>query len=179
MLARPLLGERLTAARCLGLLLGLAGVNLLVFSEPPAVAWAKLPGVASILMAAMLFALGAVLAKRAPIAMPPFAAVAWQAGLGTLPLLVGMLIEQPDLRAIDALGGLALISSGALANGLGYITWFAALQRLPASLVGIGSLLVPAVGVAASAVMLGEPLGWRECGALALTLCGVAIASRR
>jgi probable blue pigment (indigoidine) exporter len=179
LLARPLLGERLTAARCLGLLLGLAGVNLLVFSEPPAVAWAKLPGVASILAAAMLFALGAVLAKRAPLAMPPFAAVSWQAGLGTLPLLVGMLIERPDLRAIDTLGGLAFISSGALANGLGYITWFAALQRLPASLVGIGSLLVPAVGVLASAVMLGEPLGWRECGALALTLCGVAIASRR
>jgi drug/metabolite transporter (DMT)-like permease len=145
------------------------------------VAWTKLPGVVCTLMGAMSFALGAVLAKRAPLTMPPFAAIVWQTGLGAVPLVIGMLIERPDLRAIDAdaLGGLAFVSSGALANGLGFITWFAALQRLPASLVGIGSLLVPAVGVLASAVMLGEPLGWRECGALALTLCGVAIASLR
>jgi probable blue pigment (indigoidine) exporter len=179
LLARPLLGERLTPARCLGLALGLGGVSLLVFSEPPAVAWSKLPGVVCTLMAAMLFALGAVLSKRAPLDMPPFAAVVWQIGLGAAPLLIGTLIEQPDLHAVDALGGLALVSSGVLANGLGYITWFAALRRLPASLVGIGSLLVPMIGVLASAAALGEPLGWREGGALALTLSGVAIASRR
>jgi drug/metabolite transporter (DMT)-like permease len=130
-------------------------------------------------MAAMLFALGSVLSKRAPLNMPPFAAVVWQIGLGAVPLLVGMLIERPDLHALDVRGGLALVSSGALANGLGYITWFSALRRLPASLVSIGSLLVPMIGVLASATALGEPLGWREAGALALTLSGVTIASRR
>jgi probable blue pigment (indigoidine) exporter len=179
LLARPVLGERFTATRGLGLLLGLSGVSLLVFSEPPAAAWSKLPGVVFTLIAAMLFALGSVLSKRAPLNMPPFAAVVWQSGFGTLPLVIGMLIEQPDLRTVDAFGGLALVSSGTLANGLGYITWFSALRRLPASLASIGALLVPAVGVLASAVMLGEPLGWREGGALALTVSGVAVASRR
>jgi probable blue pigment (indigoidine) exporter len=127
----------------------------------------------------MLFALGVVLAKRAPLNMPPFAAVSWQTALGVLPLVIGMILERPDLGAVDAHGGAALVTSGALANGLGYLTWFAALRRLPASLASIGSLLVPMIGVMASAVMLGEPLGWREGGALALTLSGVAIASRR
>jgi drug/metabolite transporter (DMT)-like permease len=179
LLARPLLGERLTATRSLGLLLGFGGVCLLVFSEPPAAAWIKLPGIAATLAAAMLFALGAVLLKRKPLNMPPFAAVSWQTGLGSLPLVAGMLIERPDLGAVDSAGWLGLVSAGAFANGLGYITWFAALRRLPASLVSIGVLLVPAMGVLASAAALGEPLGWREAGALALTLSGVAIASRR
>jgi uncharacterized membrane protein len=128
MLARPLLGERLTASRGLGLVLGLAGVSVLVLTESPAVAWTnwtKLPGVVFTLMGALLFALGAVLSKRAPLNMPPFAAVGWQTAIGVLPLLAGMLVEQPDFRAVDALGGLAFVSSGALANGLGYITWFA------------------------------------------------------
>jgi drug/metabolite transporter (DMT)-like permease len=125
----------------------------------------------------MALALGAVLSKRAPLSMPPFAAVSWQMGLGTLPLLAAMLIERPDFGAVDRLGGLAFVSSGVLGLGAGYITWFAALRRLPASLVGIGALLVPVVGVLSSAVLLGEPLGWRECGAL--TLSGVAIASWR
>jgi drug/metabolite transporter (DMT)-like permease len=179
LLARPLLGERLTATRFLGMLLGLGGVALLLAAEPQAQSWMKLPGVALALAGSMLFALGAVLSKRAPLMMPPVAAVSWQIGLGSVPLLLGMLFEQPRFGALDAAGGLALAGSGALALGAGYLTWFAALRRLPASLVTIGSLLVPVVGVSTAAVMLGEPLGWRECGALALTLCGVVIASRR
>jgi drug/metabolite transporter (DMT)-like permease len=178
LLARPLLGERLTPARCLGLLLGLSGVVVLVAVEPQAAAWAKLPGVALALAGSMLFGLGAVLSKRSPLSMPPVTAVAWQIGLGTLPLLAGMLIEQPRFGAVDAIGWSALAASGALAMGLGYITWFAALRRLPASITTIGSLLVPVIGVSASALMLGEPLGFRECGALTLTLSGVAIATK-
>jgi drug/metabolite transporter (DMT)-like permease len=44
LLALPVLGERLTAARGLGLMLGLVGVGLLMLSEPPAEMWTKLPG---------------------------------------------------------------------------------------------------------------------------------------
>lgn len=179
LLARPLLGERITAARGVGLLLGFSGMGLLVFSGPPAAAWGKLPGVVATLAAAMLFSLGTVLSKRAPLSMPPFAAVCWQTAIGAVPLVIGMMIERPDLSAVDGAGGLALLSSGMLSNGLGFVTWFAALRRLPASLVSIGSLLAPVIGVILSALALGEPLGWREAGALALTLSGVAIATRR
>jgi probable blue pigment (indigoidine) exporter len=89
-----------------------------------------------------------------------------------------MFVERPSLAAIDMRGWLALAASGVLALGVGYIAWFAALHRLPASLVTIGSLLVPVIGVSTSGILLGEPLGLRECIALALTLSGVVIASR-
>lgn len=59
-----------------------------------------------------------------------------------------------------------------------YACWFAALDRLPASTASIGTLMVPVVGVLASAAMLGEPLGVREATALALTLGGVVLAAR-
>jgi drug/metabolite transporter (DMT)-like permease len=179
-LAWPLLGERPTAARGLGLLLGLAGVGLLVAHGAPdgVDPWAKLPGVALALAAAMLFALGTVLAKRTPVTMPPAALVAWQTGLGMLPLiLLWLVFETPDFAALDTRSWLALAYGGGLAFGLAYITWFAALRRLPASVATIGSLLAPVVGVLASAAMLGDPLGLREIGALALTLSGVALAT--
>jgi probable blue pigment (indigoidine) exporter len=178
LLARPLLGERLTFARGLGMTLGLSGVILLVLVQPEGGSWAKLLGAAFALSGSVLFGLGAVLSKRTPLLMPPVAAVSWQIGLGTVPLLLGMLVERPTLAAIDVRGWLGLAASGVLAVGIGYIAWFAALQRLPASLAAIGSLLVPVVGVLASAAALGEPLGLRECSALALTLSGVVIASR-
>jgi drug/metabolite transporter (DMT)-like permease len=178
-LAWPLLGERPSLARSTGMLLGLSGVVLLLAAEPPVDAWAKIPGVLLALAAAVLFALGTVQAKRAPLGMPPVAGVAWQAGIGTLPLLLaGLLVEDPHFGAIDTAGWLALGYSGALAFGLAYITWFRALRLMPASLATIGSLLVPAIGVVASALMLGEPLGLREIGALGLTLSGVVLAAR-
>jgi drug/metabolite transporter (DMT)-like permease len=154
-------------------------VSLLVLVEPQGGGWTKLPGIALALTGSVLFGLGAVLSKRRPLVMPPIVAVAWQIGLGTVPLLLGMLLERPYLAAVDAAGWVGLAASGALALGVGYVTWFAALQRLPASVVATGSLLVPVVGVLTSAATLGEPLGLRECTALALALSGVAIASRQ
>jgi drug/metabolite transporter (DMT)-like permease len=35
------------------------------------------------------------------------------------------------------------------------------------------------MGIVAAALALGEPLGWRETAAMALTLSGVALALRR
>ncbi|MGK9233662.1 DMT family transporter [Inquilinus limosus] len=178
LLAWPLLGEKPTLARGIGLVLGLSGIVLLVAHEAPGDAeiGAKLPGVALALAGSMLFALGTVLAKRAPVAMPPTALVAWQTGLGLLPLLLfWLLFEQPDFAALDGFGWLALVYGGALAFGLAYVAWFAALRRLPASVATIGSLMAPVIGVLASVAMLGDPFGLREIAALALG--GVALAA--
>ncbi|HEY9344459.1 MAG TPA: DMT family transporter, partial [Inquilinus sp.] len=163
-----------------GLVLGLSGIVLLVAHGTPGEAGiaAKLPGVAFALAGSMLFALGTVLAKRAPVAMPPTALVAWQTGLGLLPLLLAwLLLEEPDFGRLDAGRWAALVYGGALAFGLAYVAWFAALRRLPASVATIGSLLAPVVGVLASVALLGDPFGLREAGALALTLGGVALAT--
>jgi drug/metabolite transporter (DMT)-like permease len=59
-----------------------------------------------------------------------------------------------------------------------YLTWFAALRRLPAGAAAIGTLLTPVVGVLAGAAALGEPIGVREALALVLTLGGILLALR-
>ncbi len=98
-------------------------------------------------------------------ARPAAAAAAWQ------------LLEQPDFAGLEVKAWAALVYGGALAFGLAYVCWFAALRRLPASVATIGSLLAPVVGVLASVALLGDPFGLREIGALALTLGGVALAT--
>lgn len=177
--AWPLLGERPTRRRVAGLLLGLAGVAVLVGARPPSASLAALPGVACVLGAAVLFALGAVLAKRLPLGLPPLAGTAWQVALGTAPLLLAAaLFERPDVARVSAAGWAGLAYGGVFALGLAYIAWFGALRRLPASTAAVGTLLVPVVGVFGAAVLLGEPLGWRQAVALAMTLAGVALAVR-
>ena len=59
-----------------------------------------------------------------------------------------------------------------------YFSWFAALERLPASVATIGTMSVPVIGVVASALALHEPLGLGQIAALGFTLAGVALATR-
>ena len=51
---------------------------------------------------------------------------------------------------------------------IAYVCWFAALARLPASVAAIGTMAVPVIGVAASAIALHEPLGIGQIAALIL-----------
>lgn len=173
------LGERITARRLTALGVGFAGLLVLVLGDGLDVGLAKLPGVGFALAAALLFSLGTVVTKRWPVAMPPASLVAWQTGLGCLPLLVGALIfDSVDVAAISTQSWLLLLYGGIAPLGLCYLAWFAALKRLPASAAAAGTLLTPVVGVITAALFLGEPLGWREILALSLTIGGVVLAIR-
>lgn len=176
--AWPVLGERPTAGRVTGLLAGLGGLLLVVGPPGPALA-ERLPGVLCALAAAILFALGTVLIKRRPLALPPMAAVVWQVALGSVAMLAGaLLLEWPPTFELSPPGWLLLVYMAAMPLGVCYLAWFAALRRLPATLAGIGSLVAPIIGVLSAAAVLGEPFGLRQGLALVLVLGGVALAAR-
>jgi drug/metabolite transporter (DMT)-like permease len=61
---------------------------------------------------------------------------------------------------------------------IAYVCWFAARERLPASVAAIGTMAVPVIGVIAAAIVLHEPLGIGQIAALVFTLAGVALAAR-
>ena len=48
-------------------------------------------------------------------------------------------------------------------------------RLFPATIAAIGTLAIPIVGVYASALLLGEVVGWRELGALLLICAALAI----
>lgn len=173
------LGEPPSLRRLLALALGLGGLAVLVLGQGVEVGLAKLPGVAAALGGAVLFSLGTVVTKRWPLAMPPTASTTWQMILGTLPLLVAaLLLEHPDFAGLSAEAWLFVLYGGIGPLGLCYLAWFAALRRLSAAAAAAGTLLTPVVGVSASALLLGEPLGLREVMALSLTVGGVVLAVR-
>lgn len=182
LLAWPVLGERPTPWRMAGLALGLGGVAVLVGPLAAArggVLAAKLPGFVAISCTALLFAFGAVLAKRMPTRSPPMVAAGWQIALGTLPLVPAALIfDHWAGHTIHTGGWLAFGYVAVIALGVAYLAWFRALDLLPAATAAIGTLMVPVVGVLSAGLMLGEGLGTRQLLALAMTLAGVALALR-
>lgn len=177
--AWPFLHVRPTLRDIAALLLGIAGVALLLGADGFAFTEAKLIGIALALACAILFALGNVL-NRAQLPMPPLVVVAWQVGLGCLVMLIlGIAFEHPHLGAITPVGIACFVYMTLVPMGLCYLTWFETLRRLPPTSASTGMLLVPVIGVVSAAFILGEPLGVREVAAMALTLGGVTLALRR
>ena len=179
LLAWPLSGQRPTMRASVGLLLCMAGLWLLLGSRQAPLGQTTLIGAGFALAAALLFAFGTV--ALGPLAeLAPIPSLAWQLGLGCLPMvLIGVIWEQPHLADVNATGWLLMAYMTAVPMGLCYLSWFAALRRLPPATASVATLLTPVIGVFAAAAALGEPLGLREPGALTLTLGGVALALRR
>jgi drug/metabolite transporter (DMT)-like permease len=177
--AWPMLGTPPRLRDIVALALGIAGIAVLFAGHALAFSTGKLTGIALALAAAMLFAFGSVRTK-APLPIDPIAQVAWQVGLGCAPMILfGLSVEQPDFARLSSTGATVMVYMTLGPMGLCYLTWFAALKRLPASTAAMGTLIVPIIGVIAAAILLGEPLGIREAVAAALTLGGVALAIRR
>ncbi len=176
MLAWPVLGERPTLLRTLALVMAFAGLAAIMGGNGAAATTVQLPGIIMALSGAVGFALGTVLAKKLPL--PPLPAAAWQIGLGCLPVaIVGLLVETTHLEAVTELGWWLLVYSTLIQFCIAYVSWFAALARLPASVAAIGTMAVPVIGVVASAVALHEPLGLTQMAALLFTLAGVVLAT--
>lgn len=179
LMAWAVLGERPSGRRIAGLVLALAGLVVLMFGKGVAVGLEKAPGVALGLASAVLFSLGTVVTKRWPLGLPPTAATVWQVGIGIAPLAVlAVVFDPPGFAALSPLGWALIAYGGVFALGLCYLSWFAALRRLPASAAAVGTLLTPVVGVLSAGMLLQEPLGWRELTALSLTVAGVLFAMR-
>ena len=177
-LAWPLLGERPTALKFLALVLALGGVGLLVGAGKMQATWHTVPGVAMGLIAAMLFGLGTVLAKLAPLALPPATSVAWQAGLGAIPVGAFALFETADWSLVTPVGWACVVYIATIPLTVAYLAWFRALRLVPASVAATTVLVSPLVGVIGSTLMLGEVLGVGQIVGLAMTLTGVALAAR-
>ncbi len=179
LLAWPILGERPNLLRVISLVMAFAGLAAIMGGNGVAASAEKMPGIIMALGGAVGFAVGTVLAKKLPLTLPPLSAAAWQIGIGSLPVaIVGLFVEKADVAALSNLGWILIVYSTVIQFCVAYVSWFAALSRLPASVAAIGTMAVPVIGVIASAVALHEPLGAGQITALVFTLAGVVLATR-
>ena len=179
LLAWPILGERPNLLRVISLLMAFAGLSAIMGGNGFAASVEKLPGIIMALGGAIAFAVGTVLAKKLPLQLPAIPAAAWQIGIGCLPVaVVGLFVEHADITAVTNIGWVLLFYSTVIQFCVAYVSWFAALERLPASVAAIGTMAVPVIGVVASAIALHEPLGPGQIAALVFTLAGVVLATR-
>jgi drug/metabolite transporter (DMT)-like permease len=179
LLAWLILGERMSLKRILALMMAFAGIAALMGGNGIEASMTKLPGIALVLSGAFAFALATVAAKRLPLRLPLIASTALQIGLGSLPVaLAGLVLEHPRLEVLSTTGWAVMAYMTIIGFCVAYVCWFAALERLPASVAAVGTMSVPVIGVVAAAIALQEPLGIGQLSALMFTLAGVSMATR-
>ena len=170
-----LLGEKFAASKVFGLLLGVAGLMLLIGPELVALQRSPVGGL-FMLCAALSWAFGTTLFKRFRWTVPVASNVGWQLLLAAVPMaVVAALLEPfPDFMALsrDAVIALAYIYGFPMI----FCQWayYKTVHLFPASIAAIGTLMVPVVGVYSSHFILAEPVGWSELGALVLIVAALA-----
>jgi drug/metabolite transporter (DMT)-like permease len=155
LMAWPIFGERLTRASSLGLMLCIIGLTVLVV--PVAASGAPL-GLLLALGSSLLWAAGTLYLKWARIEGDPIALTAWQLFFSVAVMLVCLALFQGDapIWPRQASTFYALAYHGVLGVGISYFLWFQIVGRLPAATASLGILTSPVVGIASSALIIGE-----------------------
>lgn len=165
-------GERFSAMGWIGLGMALAG---LVYLMLPGVAAPDPFGAFLMALAGVAWGVYSLLGRTAG---DPLRATAWNFLLCS-PLCLGVLGVFADEMVLDVQGGILAIASGALASGIGYVIWYAALPLLQARQASVVQLSVPVIAALGGALFISEPLTARTLIASALTLGGIALVLTR
>ena len=186
LLAVPVLGEPMTRTKVIGLILGVAGLAVLM--GPDIVVLQTAPvGALFMLGAAASWGTGTVLFKRFRWQTPISVLVGCQMMIGLAVIApVALLFEPtPDFAALKTETWAAMIYLIALPMIFCQWAYLKVVSLFPAAIAAIGTLAVPIVGVYSSAIILGEPVGWSEflamtliCGALVVVLVIPALQAR-
>ena len=169
------LKEPITRYKIAGLLLGMAGLSVLIGEDLFVFGVAPL-GALFMLAAALTWAIGTVLFKMYRWSAPVSTMVGWQLAAAAVPItLVALLFEPiPDLSQLSHQAVLALVYVFALPMIFCQWAFFKVVSMFPATVASMGTLAVPVVGVYSSAIILGEPVGWHEVAALLLICAALA-----
>lgn len=173
-----LIGERISWRAVAGVLLGLAGIVVLV--EPLRFDWtdrAIIWGHIWLLLAGFAWAIAIVHIRRHPWGRTPLDALPWQMSVATILLWAFALIAEPagHLEFGRTELWMSLLYIGAFAGPIA--TWAAVSvgRALPPIVGSMGMLGVPLLSIASSVVLLGETLSAPLAIGTTLIIAGIAI----
>jgi drug/metabolite transporter (DMT)-like permease len=170
-----LLGERLTLRRGASLVLGMAGVVVLLGAELAGLASAG-TGVALMLSAALSWALGVVLLKRFALPISTSALTGWMMLAGGVPIAsAAIALERGRWQPVSVTAGLGLAYSVLISFMFCYWAWNRVVLRVPVAVSSVTALATPVIGVISGIAVLGEPLTWHEVAAGTCILGAIAL----
>ncbi len=176
LIAWAVLGERLSPRLLTAVLLGGAGVSLLMVPSFAAYSAAPL-GLAMGLLSAIGWAIGTLILKRGHVLVPVLVLTGWQLLLGSIPISIVALVIgdgnwfMPSWQSIAVISWIMFVPMC-----IGNVCWFAIVGLLPANVAGLSSVMVPVVAMVSGAFINGEPLGPLQLLSMACCVAGLVLA---
>jgi drug/metabolite transporter (DMT)-like permease len=164
--------ERVRGSRLIGLVVGFAGVAMLVGGKPSG----ELVAALAVVFSAFCYAAAGIYAGRRLKGVSPLVTAFGTlsvAALATLPIGLFQLPDHVTGWKVTA----SMLTLGIAGTGLAYILYYALISGAGASRAILITYLVPTFAVFYGALLLGEPVTAATVGGLALVLAGVALGT--
>jgi len=176
LLAWPILGERIRGLEWLAVILAFGGLTFIVAVDA---AGANLFSSILAVVSGVSWA-GSAIVARIMRRSPDFDVVSvttWQMIYGVGPLmLVAFLVPAQPIQWTTAFIA-ALVYNIFVTSVVAYLLWFYILERLPAGMATMGTLVTPIIAILAAAVQLGEIPTLYENVGIVLILAGIGLLS--
>jgi drug/metabolite transporter (DMT)-like permease len=173
--------EKLSWNKVAGILVGIAGVGILVGGDVAAGASTDLMARLALIAAPLCYVLANVYVRRRLGRYPPFTIAAMQmVGAMLVAIPLALAVDRPWSLAAPSLAALgAVVGMGVLASALAPLCHFTVLRRAGATNASLVTLVMPLTPILLGGIFLGERLSARDvAGALVIAAALVIIDGR-
>jgi drug/metabolite transporter (DMT)-like permease len=173
--------ERLRPARAVGLLLGFAGVVIVVGPWDQNPLTSSVPGQLACLGAAACYGIAFVYTRRflAGTGHPPVVLAVGQLGMASVLLWLAAPVVARAPMDLSPVVVASVLTLGAVGTGMAYLLYYRLIVEAGATTASMVTYLIPIVAVSLGVLALGEPVGWNLFAGAAVVILGVAVAEGR
>jgi drug/metabolite transporter (DMT)-like permease len=170
-------GESITARQILGMLIGFAGLLLLLSPDlNSAIDRNFLKGILGLLVAPASWAAGSIYSKYRGVKTDPLMAASLQMTIGGLILLLaGMVLGEHRNLVYDSRGLAAVVYLVIFGSIVGYVCFIYILDKLPSSTVSMYAYINPVIAVILGRLILNERIDFAVIAGTGVILSGVLL----
>jgi drug/metabolite transporter (DMT)-like permease len=172
--------EPITLNRLVGLLVGYAGVVVIVYPGLATSTGGQITGELALIGSTISYGIGAVFARAKMRGLRPMIPAVFQVGFALVIISVLAFLNERPLDVtwnLDAV--IAVVWLGILGSGVAYLLNFRLLSRIGATRTSILAYFLPIVGIVSGAIMFGETIDLYVVIGTAMVIGGVALVNSR
>ncbi len=173
--------EKLTFNKLLGILIGLAGVGLIVGHEGIDFTQGTTLGKFAVLGAACSYAVAALIARRlARLQFAPlFVAFGQSAAAALIALPLSLHVDTPWQLSVTPASWAALVALGLVCSSIAYALYFRLIDVAGATNASLVTLLIPPFAIVSGVALLGDRLSLIQVGGMVLILLALLVTDGR
>lgn len=175
-----LVDERISINKIIGVLVGFAGVAILVGFDPAQIGKGEFMGELALIAACVSYAFAGVFARRFVTGYRPMIPALFEVGIALVMItILAFFVEDPiaQVTTITLPALFSVVWLGLIGSGLAFIFFFRLLNNWGATRTSLVAYVMPIWGITLGAVVLGEVISAGRLSGTALVIAGIALVN--